>query len=134
MYARIVTDPCLLSAVRRVALAMAIGSIAFVAQAAEPASGGKTYTVKPGDTLDKVVRSQMADSPLRPDLLKEALVSQNPGAFTKGNPKMLLSGATLQLPNQEAMLRKHLGNAAPPSESNSGAEANQARKHWVRYP
>ncbi len=122
-------------AVKRAVLTMAVGSWAMLAQGAEPVgTGGKTYTVKPGDTLDKVVRTQMADSPLRADLLKEALVSQNPGAFAKGSPKMLLSGATLQLPNQEALLRKHLGHAAPLSENAGGVESGQARKHWVRYP
>lgn len=122
-------------AFKRAVLAWAVGSLAMLAQAAEPvASNGKTYTVKPGDTLDKVVRTQLADSPLRADLLKEALVSQNPGAFAKGSPKMLLAGATLQLPNQEALLRKHLGQAAPLPEVAGGSDDSQARRHWVRYP
>jgi Tfp pilus assembly protein FimV len=119
---------------KRASLALATGALAFLVQAAEPEVKGKTYTVKPGDTLDKIVRTQMADSPLRADLLKEALVSQNPGAFTKGSTKTLLAGASLQLPNQEAILRKHLGNAPMPAESTTGSDASQARRHWVRYP
>ena len=58
---------------KRASLALATGALAFLVQAAEPEVKGKTYTVKPGDTLDKIVRTQMADSPLRAELLKEAL-------------------------------------------------------------
>ena len=120
--------------VKRASMALALGALAVLAQAAEPDAKGRIYTVKPGDTLDKIVRTQMADSPLRADLLKEALVSQNPGAFTKGSTKTLMTGASLQLPNQEAILRKHLGNAPLPSESTAASDASQARRHWVRYP
>ena len=120
--------------VKRASMALTLGALAVLAQAAEPEAKGKTYTVKPGDTLDKIVRTQMADSPLRAELLKEALVSQNPGAFTKGSTKTLMAGASLQLPNQEAILRKHLGNAPMTTESTAGSDASQARRHWVRYP
>jgi Tfp pilus assembly protein FimV len=120
--------------VKRASLTLALGALAVLVQAAEPEAKGKTYTVKPGDTLEKIVRTQMADSPLRADLLKEALASQNPGAFTKGSTKTLMAGASLQLPNQEAILRKHFGNAPMPSESTTGSDVSQARRHWVRYP
>jgi hypothetical protein len=119
---------------KRASLAWVLGTFAVLAQAAEPDAKGKTYTVKPGDTLDKIVRTQMADSPLRADLLKEALISQNPGAFTKGSAKTLMAGASLQLPNQEAIVRKHFGNVQAPSEGPTGFDTNQARRHWVRYP
>jgi Tfp pilus assembly protein FimV len=122
------------STFKRASLALALGAWGVLAQAAEPDAKGKTYTVKPGDTLDKIVRTQMADSPLRADLLKEALVSQNPGAFTKGSTKTLMAGASLQLPNQEAIVRKHFGNAPLPYENAAGSDTQQARRHWVRYP
>jgi Tfp pilus assembly protein FimV len=119
---------------KRMALATAVVFCALQVQAAEPVTQAKTYIVKPGDTLDKVVRTQLADSPLRADLLKEALVSQNPGAFVKGSNKVLLSGASLQLPNHEAILRKHLNTPSTSPESTSAPDHSQARRHWVRYP
>lgn len=115
-------------------LVLSIGASPMLAAAAESGVAVKTYTVKPGDTVDKVVRTQMGDSPLRADLLKDALISQNPGAFTKGNPKMLLSGAILQLPNHEALVKKHLSPLALSSEKEPVTDHVQARKHWVRYP
>ncbi len=101
---------------------------------------GNTYKVKPGDTLDKVIRQQMSGSPFRTDILRDALVSQNPSAFVKGSPKILLAGAVLQLPDQEALMRKHFQPASVPAASpvvadHSVAERSAAtRRNWVRYP
>jgi Tfp pilus assembly protein FimV len=121
--------------------ALSVGLTAPTWAADLSASAGHTYTVKPGDTLDKVIRQQMAGSPLRTDILRDALITQNPGAFAKGSPKILLSGAVLQLPDQEALMRKHLSastsGAAAPVAAAEGAGADRAlatRRHWVRYP
>lgn len=109
--------------------------------AADPTPSAASYTVKPGDTLDKVIRQQLAGSPLRADILREALVAQNPGAFAKGSPKMLMAGAVLQLPDQEALMRKHWpapassSAASAPVADTSGADRSVAmRRQWVRYP
>jgi len=93
-----------------------------------PAKGG--YVVKSGDTLDKVVRANFPNSPLRTELLRDEIAALNPSAFTKGSSKMLMAGATLQLPTHETLLNKHLGKATG-GEANTGFEA---RRHWVRYP
>ena len=104
-----------------------------------PSSVG-SYTVKAGDTLDKVMRQQFSGSPLRTDILRDALISQNPGAFAKGSPKMLMAGAVLQLPDQEALMRKHLSAssaaaATPVAADTASAERTVAtRRNWVRYP
>lgn len=99
------------------------------AQGAAEASKA-SYVVKSGDTLDKVVRVAFPDSPLRPDLLRDEISRLNPAAFTKGSPKMLMAGVTLQLPAHDALLSKHLGKPAG-GNSDSGTET---RRHWVRYP
>jgi Tfp pilus assembly protein FimV len=90
------------------------------------------YVVKPGDTLDKVVRQAYPNSPLRPELLREEIVRLNPAAMTKGSPKVLMAGATLQLPPHEALASKHLGK--PAIEVSGAATSSEARRHWVRYP
>ena len=98
---------------------------------AEPASKAN-YVVKPGDTLDKVVRAAFPNSPLRPDLLRDEITRLNPAAFTKGSPKVLMAGANLQLPEHDALLSKHLGK--PPTVSGSADTGSDARRHWLRYP
>ena len=97
------------------------------------AESGKTYVVKPGDTLDKVVRNTLADSPLRVDLLKDEIAKLNPQAFTKGSKSTLMAGATLRLPRHEELLLKHLKPAVESSGGATPALANE-RRQWVRYP
>jgi Tfp pilus assembly protein FimV len=100
------------------------------AQPAADAAAKSGYVVKPGDTLDKVVRAAFPNSPLRPDLLRDEITRLNPAAFTKGSPKVLMAGANLQLPEHNALLNKHL-NKASAGSADTGADA---RRSWVRYP
>ena len=64
------------------------------------------YKVKAGDSLDRVIQKFYAKSPLRTEVLREALVQNNPQAFVKGNPKSLLAGANLQLPDPAELVKK----------------------------
>jgi hypothetical protein len=114
------------------------------------ASNRLTYVVKAGDTLDKVVAMNFSDSIVKSEVLKKELVSMNPSAFTKGNPKLLLTGAKLKLPSIEQLMAKS-GNSSsmtwsgekanlmlsgytsyPPVYVN--AESSEKRRHWVQYP
>lgn len=107
------------------------------AQAAA-SSGAVKYTVREGDTLDKIIRLHMGNSPLRIELLRDAVVKQNPHAFVKGSTKVLLAHAVITVPNHNELLQKQLGSAmpvadpTPPAASTSMAE--DRRKTWVRYP
>ena len=67
-----------------------------------------SYTTKAGDTLDKVMQKFYPNSPLRPDVLRDALVQNNPKAFVKGNAKQIVPGATLSLPDAVAIANKLL--------------------------
>ena len=109
-----------------------------------------TYVVKAGDTLDKVIALNFADSIVKSEVLKKELMALNPGAFSKGNPKVLLTGVTLKLPVAEQLLGKSAGNMGstwsgekasltlsgytsyPPVYVN--AENSEKRRHWVQYP
>ena len=101
-----------------------------------------TYVVESGDTLDKVIRKTMPDSPLRPDILRNAFVQQNPQAFTKSPPRSLMAGAVLNVPNHDDLLRSYMvpGHSPGNSGMNRGGGYSTAdmnmneRKNWVRFP
>ena len=109
--------------------------------AAGPAARS-TYKVEAGDTLDKVIRKTMPDSPLRADILRNAFVQQNPQAFTKSPPRSLMAGAVLNVPNHDDLLRTYMvpGQTMGSSGTHRGggystADMNMSeRKNWVRFP
>ena len=104
-----------------------------MAQPGAEAGSKHSYVVKSGDTLNGVVKKLYPNSPLRPDLLREEVVRMNPAAMTKGSPKVLMAGATLQLPSHESLLSKHLVKPAADTASTLST-GSEARRHWVRYP
>ncbi len=101
-----------------------------------------TYQVESGDTLDKVIRKTMPDSPLRIEILRNAYVQQNPQAFTKAPPRALMAGAVLNVPNHDDLLRSYMvpGHAPGNSGAHRGGGYSTAdinmneRKNWVRFP
>jgi hypothetical protein len=115
--------------------------VPLLAQASNYAVRG-TYQVMPGDTLDKVIRKTMPDSPLRVDILRNAFVQQNPQAFTKSPPRALMAGAVLNVPNHDDLLRSYMVPGHAPGNSGmhrgggySTADMNMnERKNWVRFP
>jgi Tfp pilus assembly protein FimV len=116
-------------------------SAPVLALAASPAPR-TTYQVVSGDTLDKVIRKTMPDSPLRVEILRNAFVQQNPQAFTKAPPRALMAGAVLNVPNHDDLLRTYTvpGHAAGNSGMQRGGGYSTAdlnmneRKNWVRFP
>lgn len=122
-----------MTSVRAVLVCMLMG-LPMLSIGAKPIARS-TYTVESGDTLDKVIRKTMPNSPLRSDILRNAFVQQNPQAFTKAPPRSLMAGAVLNVPNHDELLRSYMGSGA-----NGGNRAgyNTAdmndRKNWVRFP
>ncbi|MFM9993692.1 MAG: hypothetical protein ACKVOY_19915 [Burkholderiaceae bacterium] len=108
-----------------------------------PTVVAKTYTVSPGDTLDKVIRQQYASSPLRPEILRDAVVQQNQTAFAKGNPKVLMAGSVLTIPDHGELVRKLTSTTMPSNNAPQTASADnntaaslsaEQRRSWIRYP
>ena len=114
------------------------GGNAAAQAATSPGAAPVKYTVREGDTLDKIIRLHMGNSPLRIEILRDAVVKQNPHAFVKGSTKVLLANAVITVPNHNDLLQKQVGSAlpvadpAPPGTSTSMVE--DRRKTWVRYP
>lgn len=117
------TKLCQLSAVT-LAVGMSLG-----VQAAEPA---RTYNVISGDTLDKVIRQTMGDSPFKIEVLRQAFIQQNPQAFTKTSPRFLMAGAVLKVPSQDDLMRRVTG--ANPKPVYGPDPGMMERKNWVHYP
>jgi Tfp pilus assembly protein FimV len=109
--------------------------------ASESSATVRTYTVQRGDTLDRLIQRNMADSPLKIELLRKAFVEGNPHAFVSGNVSRLRSGVVLQVPDHNKLLRStilpmlegaDLDSAAVTGESRSSSASD--RRSWVRFP
>jgi len=100
-------------------------------------AGIGTYTVKAGDTIDRVIQKFYASSPLRNEFLRNALVQGNPKAFVKANPKSLIAGSVLVLPDQAELLIKLMPSLTPISpdlETNKPASSMEANATPVPAP
>ena len=67
-----------------------------------------SYKTKAADTLDKIVQKFYPASPLRTEVLRDALIQNNPMSFPKGNAKSLVIGSTLSIPDQVQLAQKLL--------------------------
>jgi Tfp pilus assembly protein FimV len=100
-------------------------------------AAGRTYTTVAGDTLDRVIHKTLGQSPLKPELLRQAMVQANPQGMPAGRNPRFKPGTVLQLPDHDAMLRAIVLPVLQPAEAGalSGATASaEARKRWIRYP
>lgn len=98
----------------------------------------RVYVTVAGDTLDRVIRKTMANSPLKDDLLRQAVIAANPKAFAAGRNSRLRVGTELKLPETNALLRDVLLPLLSPAEVGSyfppPPTTAEERRRWVRYP
>ena len=78
------------------------------------------YATKPGESVDKILQTVYAGSPMRLDVLRDALVQNNPKAFPKGHAKSMVKGAVLSLPDPMALAQR-LMQASPTAPESSPA-------------
>ena len=142
---------------RVLVMGLASGSVLAIAlMQSEPAAAGDaaiaevpakmpvTYTPRNGETLDHVIQVTMPDSPLKMDLLRRAVISQNPQAFVTPvtTPPRMRKGAVLTVPDHQKLLLTVVGPLPIEADGDAGgAHRGQAavssaeeRKRWVRYP
>jgi len=116
---------------------------------------GQAHVVRPGETLDIVIARTVGQSPLKPQVVRDAIVQANPHAFIQGNPHRLVAGATIVIPTPGG-LRDHAfpeqRAASPPALTEQqvleakamaarnappkprGGGPDEDRRRWVRYP
>ncbi len=106
--------------------------------AASAAHASRVYVTVAGDTLDRVIRKTMADSPLKDELLRQAFIAANPKVFAAGRNSRLRVGTELKLPETNALLRDILLPLLSPTEVGSyfppPPTTAEERRRWVRYP
>ena len=114
---------------------------------AQTHQGARQYSVRSGDTLDRIISQQMGSSPFSIVFLREALARLNPHALPQGARGVLLAGAVLQIPDACMLQQVAFGGSGgcdvppsagagePRSAPMSAAERMEiARRSWVRYP
>lgn len=82
------------------------------------------YITRKGDTVEKILQKFYPVSPLRADVLRDALVQNNPTAFPKGSAKSLVIGSNLSLPDPLELSRKLLMPAMAPVASKNDSPAS----------
>ncbi len=91
------------------------------------------YATQAGDTLDKIVSKQFKDSPLNPQRITQAIQQLNPAlAHTKAKQR-LKTGMSLQLPTHDVLVHNTLKPYLA-ADAEHSANAEHARKRWIRYP
>lgn len=120
------------------AAALLAWPLAAAAQATDAAGlqaapSSRVYVTVAGDTPDRVLQKTMDSSPLRIELLRQALAAANPELIPPGRQPRLKPGTVLQLPDHEALVRAVL---TPHLAAGDAAQASpgEARRKWVRYP
>ena len=107
------------------------------ATSSEPASNNG-YVVKKGDTVMSLVRTTYKGSPLRLEVLRDALLAANP-ELAKAKSQALRPGTRLVLPEHGEIVfnamaafvsPQDLARLLPPPEGNDPA----ARRDWIRFP
>jgi Tfp pilus assembly protein FimV len=95
----------------------------------------RTYVTVAGDTPDRVIQKTMADSPLKVEVLRQALAQANPQVIAAGRNQRLKTGTVLHLPDHAAVVRHVLLPLLPQAEAASlSSDPAQDRRRWVRFP
>jgi phage tail protein X len=101
-------------------------------------STSSVYVVKKGDTLLGLARSQYKGSPLRPEILRDAILAANPelGKLKGPAPR---PGTRLVLPDHAQIMLNVVSNVVTPQDLSRLIPAPEvvdagSRRDWVRFP
>jgi Tfp pilus assembly protein FimV len=119
--------------------------------ASQPASGQAAnwrapaseiqYTVRNGDTLDRIISQHFAGAPFTVAFLRDALARHNPQSLPQGARGTLLAGTVMRIPDachlRQVAFGDHGGCGSGSSAGSSISAQERAeieRRSWVRYP
>ena len=94
----------------------------------------QTVPAKAGDTLDKLMAANYKASPLKPEVLRQAVMAANPSI---AKPTMRLKpGQPVVLPAHADIVVKTLTPFLPATATAEAPAASDpiARRDWIRYP
>ena len=123
-------------------------------QEALPAASALKVVVRPGDTVDGLLRRHLGDSVFSPKFQRQALIRLNPAVFQNGQLHRLEVGSTLWIPTDMVMMgllpgaRRDTSLAQAEVAALQGGAAGQdassavrppvhtpsPSRGWVRYP
>jgi hypothetical protein len=89
-----------------------------------------SHRVRRGETLDRVIRRLVPNSPLQRNVLRSAFVKANPHAFRRNNPNWMYAGTVLQIPDVEH-LRQVIFKDTP---GDLKKDISDEKADWVRFP
>jgi hypothetical protein len=128
-------------------VAQQVETFAIPPRAETPAAvSALKVVVKPGETVDGLLRRHLGDSAFSMKFQRQALVRLNPSAFPRGLVQRLAVGTTLWMPTDPIMAgmvpggRKDSTLAQAASAANPSATAGQPvhtpspTRGWVRFP
>ncbi len=99
---------------------------------------GDRYLVKPGDTLDIIIKETMSHVPIRKGILRRAFVETNTHAFPSDSPHRLLAGMYIKIPSVEdirdIIFPKGLPEELQPKKLVNKKTKQSNTKDWVRFP
>ena len=108
--------------------------------------GGRQYSVRSGDTLDRIISQQIGSTPYSVVFLRDALARLNPQALPQGARGTLLAGTVMQIPDACQLRQLAFGESGGcVSETSVASDAGRTplsaadraeleRRSWVRYP
>lgn len=94
----------------------------------------QTVPAKAGDTLDKLMAAHYKASPLKPEVLRQAVMAANPGI---AKPTLRLKpGQPVVMPAHGDIVVKALTPFLPATATAEAPPANDPmlRRDWIRYP
>jgi len=112
------------------------------ARSGQVAQPGQTYTVRPGDTLDRIISESLGQTPFNQNFLREAFAQLNPKALPQGPRGPLMAGATLRIPDAAGLRRLAFPGEASDTRAvapvkpagDTGDYVPDVRQSWIRFP
>ena len=102
------------------------------------------YSVRNGDSLDRIIAQHFGGAPFTVPFLREVLARMNPQALPQGARGVLLAGTVMQIPDSCQLQQMAFGDSGQcglAGGSGGGQpgvspqeRAEIERRSWVRYP